>query len=254
MDKNSLRALYERIYSEGKENFFTFSTADVTKEVLSELNWRGLDVLEVGCGTGETAFLLANSGVKHVLAMDYSENAIKEAKNRYNHNKLEFRVGSFENIEGHYDCIVMQEVIEHTEDPFNTLSLLKEYMNSEGHMIVTCPSFINVRGIVWMTLQILLNVPMSLTDKHFISPREMEKWAKDLSLSLKWRTFRHSLAHSEKMIIDMKKRLTNALGDARLDNSKVDELLDWLKEIIRYEKDEFYNGAKGLYHFAEIKE
>lgn len=254
MKKDDLKDLYERIYAKGKENFFTFSTADVTEEVHSELDWRGLNVLEVGCGTGKTAFLLANSGANHVLALDYSVNAIKKAKKRYNHNKLEFGVGSFEKIEGFYDCIVMQEIIEHIENPFYILSITKDHLNREGHIIITCPSFLNVRGIVWMTLQILLNVPMSLTDKHFILPQDMEKWGKELGLSLKWKTFRHSQAHSKEMFVDMKKRLAIALREAHLDNSKVDDLLEWLNKVCRYEKDEFYNGAKALYHFTKSQD
>ena len=158
----------------------------------------------------------------------------------------ESAVGQFKRL---FDCIVMQEVIEHTEDPIKTISILRNHIKSGGHIIITCPSFINIRGIVWMTLQILFNVPMSLTDKHFISPFDMEQWAKKLGLQLTWRTFRHSQAHGDKMIVDMKKRLTNALRDANLDNSKVDNLLSWLKEISKYERNDYFNGAKGLYHF-----
>ncbi len=51
MKNRELQALYEQIYAEGKEKFFSFPTADVSQEVLSELDWSGLEVLELGCGT-----------------------------------------------------------------------------------------------------------------------------------------------------------------------------------------------------------
>ncbi len=249
---DSLKNLYEKVYEGDKNKFFTFSTEDATQEVLNVLDWTGLRVLEIGCGTGRTANVLANAGVVHVLAMDYSENAIKTAKIENSHDKIDFRVGSFVDLKGTYDCIVMQEVIEHVDDLFSVLSLLKEHIHQAGHLIITCPSFLNLRGFVWMTLQILFDVPMSLSDKHFISPFDMEKWSDELNLSVKWKTFRHGQGHGEKMIVDMKKRLTNALRDAGLKNSKVDELLAWYKSASRYETNQIHNGAKALYHFRRL--
>ena len=85
MNNTQLRELYERVYAEGKEKFFTSSTSDASREVLSELDWRGLQVLEVGCGTGETAYLVASAGAT-VIAVDFAEAAIDEAKR--NHDSL----------------------------------------------------------------------------------------------------------------------------------------------------------------------
>ena len=45
-------------------------------------------------------------------------------------------------------------------------------LKKEGMIISASPSFMNPRGYVWMTLQLLLNVPMSLSDVHFFSPTD----------------------------------------------------------------------------------
>jgi 2-polyprenyl-3-methyl-5-hydroxy-6-metoxy-1,4-benzoquinol methylase len=247
MDSRRLQELYEQVYAEGKEQFFSFSTADVSQEVISEIDWLDCDALEIGCGTGETAYLIASAGAQ-VLAMDYAESAIAEARRRHSHPNLIFKVGGLEDIEGTYDVVVMQEVIEHLDDPESSLANLKGHLRTNGHLIVTCPSFINLRGYVWMTLQLLFNVPMSLTDKHFICPFDMERWAKKLGFSCHWRTFRHGQAHGEQMLVDMRRRLTNALQDAGLTNSRVDLLLQWLDQARRFELDSEHNGAKALYH------
>jgi len=102
-----------------------------------------------------------------------------------------------------------------------------------------------------MTLQTLFDVPMSLTDKHFISPVDMQEWAEKLNLGLTWHTFRQEQAVGEGMVFDMKKRLTNALRDANLDNSKVDLLLEWLLKASVHEVDSKSNGAKALYNFTK---
>ena len=49
----------------------------------------------------------------------------------------------------------------------------------------------------------------------------------------------------------MEKRLTNALKDAQLDNSRVKDLLSWLELASDYENNTISNGAKGIYHFKK---
>ena len=245
----SLKKLYENAYRKGKDSFFTFSTEDVTKEVLREISYEGLSVLELGCGTGDTAYSIVKQGAKLVEAYDYSATAIKVAKEKYSDRNLVFKKKSIGDIRGKYDCIIMQEVIEHTDDPFDTIRQVTSHLEEKGHLILTCPSFANLRGTVWMTLQILLEVPMSLTDKHWFIPDDMIEYADKLNLGLEWRTFRHSQSHGEMMLYDMNKRLTKALRDAQLENSQVPLLLNWLEKVGKYMGDEEYNGSKALYHF-----
>lgn len=251
MKNEDLQNVYEGVYAKGKENFFTFETLDITEQVVSVMDWSDLDVLEIGCGIGDTAVAIAKAGAKSVEACDYSDSAIQTANANHDIENVKFYVSSIDDTKKSYDCIVMQEVIEHTDDPFETIKQLSGHLNSGGHLILTCPSFLNIRGYAWMTLQLLFDVPMSLTDKHFISPFDMQKWADDLDLGLTWKTFRYEQAVGEKMVFDMKKRLTNALSDAKMDNENVDKLLEWLLAASPYEEPSKSNGAKGIYHFTK---
>ncbi len=251
MKNKDLQEIYEGVYAKGKEKFFTFDTLDITKKVVDELDWSGKTVLEIGCGIGDTAAAIANGGAASVEACDYSDSAIKTANENHQIEGLSFSVASIEDTKGVYDCIVMQEVIEHTDDPFATIDRLSQHLKPGGHLILTCPSFLNIRGYVWMTLQTLFDVPMSLTDKHFISPFDMQEWANKLNLGLTWHTFRQEQAVGEGMVFDMKKRLTNALRDAEMDNSKVDLLLEWLLKASDHEANSKSNGAKALYNFTK---
>ena len=246
----ALQKTYEAIHAGGRDRFFTFPTDDVTREVVAALaSWRGLRVFEAGCGTGETAAALAAMGAD-VFAVDYAKSAIAEARRRHGDGGARFEVGDWKQADGAFDVVVLQEVIEHLDDPREALRLLSARLAPGGRLIVTCPSFVNVRGIVWMTLHTLFGVPMSLTDRHFIGPWQMEAWARELGLSCRWRTFRHGQAHGDAMRVDLDKRLRNALRDAKMDGSRVDPLLDWLEAVGRYQPATEHNGAKALYVFS----
>ena len=76
------------------------------------------------------------------------------------------------------DVVVSCGTLEHMSDPRQELCRMIELVDGKGTIILTCPYFLNIRGFVWMTLALLLDVPMSLTDKHFISPFDIEGWLK----------------------------------------------------------------------------
>jgi hypothetical protein len=140
----------------------------------------------------------------------------------------------------------MQDVIEHMAMPFNVLKKIKTKLKPKGKIVITCPSFLNVRGYVWMTLLKLFYVPMSLTDINFLCPFDFIKWAERLDTKLTWHTFNFDLGNNQKMIIDMKNRLTNALRDVEM-KADVPSLIKWLKQVSRFDHEKYFSGAKGLY-------
>lgn len=245
-----LKKLYDEVYKTGKSKFFTFDTFNITEEILIEADWKNKKILEIGCGTGETAFEIAKKG-GDVLAVDYSEEAITIAKEKHKHKNLKFETKSLHDVKGSFDIVIFQEVLEHTDDPLDALSRLSKLIKEDGLLLVTCPSFMNIRGYIWMTLVKLFDVPMSLTDLHFICPFDMEEWAKSLNLKLKWRTIDYSRGNGPKMIIDMDKRLKNALRDAKMNNSKVDDLMKWFEKVIKYDHRLPHAGAIGIYHLTK---
>ena len=205
--------------------------------------FQGKKVAEVGCGTGYTAFKVLETGrASFVKAFDFSDEAICRAKDMFISPKLEYLVVSFDDLDEKFDCIIMQEVIEHVDSPFDILLKMKSKLNSNGFIVITCPNFLNIRGIIWMTLQILFNVPMSLSDKNFLNPSDFISFAEKLDMELEWKTFKYEQAHKEEMFIDMKKRLTNALKDAGLKNNNVDKLLSWIRNVTDNESDTRTNG------------
>ena len=255
MTNKDLQDKYEDIYKNGPEAYHSMTTEDVTEQVVAEFDWNGKRVLEVGCGLGRTANAIAEAGGV-VLATDYSKEAIKSARAEYGGNpKVNFVTSLAGPDRIHpFDVVVAQELLEHLDNPQIALMDWQEYLPPGGYMIVTCPSFLNVRGYVWMTLSLLMDVPMSLTDLHYVTPWDMERWARASGMVLEeWRTFRFDMAGGQMFMDDMKKRLTNALNDAaiRVPEHKINSLLRWMNNAAGYQAVSDKQGAGALYRLRK---
>lgn len=248
MKNKNLINVYEKVYKGDRAEFFTFNSAQTTEEILKLDLCVNKKVLEIGCGYGETAWGISEYGnAKEILAIDFSQEAIRKAKEKFSNVNLTYECKSYEEIKDKFDVIITEGTIEHMDDPFETIGYLKTLLNNGGKMIHTCPSFLNIRGYVWMSLSILFEVPMSLTDLHFICPFDMEDWAKKLDMKIEWHTIDEDVGNGKRLIIDMEKRLTNALRDAGLDNSRVPKLIEWLNKAIQYDNKGMHSGAMGVY-------
>jgi len=246
-----LKERYEQIFSGQPQSFFTFSTFDESVTIYQMYPWDGKRVLEIGCGEGHLANLLALAGAT-VTAIDYAAAAINACNERY-HNipNLKFVNCSFEEVNEHYDVVVMQGVLEHMDDPLSVLRFIKSNLLVEGGEIITSsPSFLNTRGYIWMALQYLFDIPMSLTDVHFLCPFDFEDFAKELGMKVRFITIEQDWACGQKLIQDFKKRLPNACRDKGIE-ANVDRFIDWLEKAIRYPLISDWSGAVAIYHFFQ---
>lgn len=252
ISNKALNKTYDNIYKGQSSSFFTFDSFNESRLILDMIPaWQGLDVLEIGCGEGHLAAMISFAGAKKVDAVDYSSEAIKIAKSRIQLENLSFHCKDLKEIKGKYDVIVMQGVLEHLDKPFKTLnSIISTNLKKGGEFITSSPSFLNPRGYVWMTLQLLFDVPMSLTDAHFLCPFDFEEFCRKHSYKLKVRSADQDWGSGERTIIDFNKRLRNALRDAKMDNTKVDRLLEWLKKAVIYHQTDEYSGANVAYRIS----
>ncbi len=252
MKNIDLESKYNSVYKNDSSLFYSFNTFPESKLILEMLpNQNGLRVLEIGCGEGRLAAMMSFAGAEKVDAIDYSEEAIKIARHRINLEKVEYHCGDYRQFTGQYDVVVLQGVLEHLDDPFTELrNILESRVREGGCVITSSPSFLNPRGYVWMTLQLLFDVPMSLTDLHFLCPFDFEQFAEESDYALEYRSTDFAWGSGERTIIDFDKRLRNALRDAKMDNSKVDRLLEWLKKAVPYHLHDERSGATVAYKLS----
>jgi len=211
-------------------------------------DWRGKRVLELGCGEGRLAALIAMSGACQVNAIDYSPAAISAAEYRHCLSNLSYRVGTWaDGPDDNVDVIVMQGVLEHSDTPWLDLGSMLKWLAPGGTIITSSPSFINPRGYVWQTLRLLLGVPMSLSDLHAINPWDMQEWCAAHGCNLTYESCHHDWAAGQTLQADYAKRLPNALRDAGLDASRVPKLLAWLEQAGQYHQATDWSGATVVY-------
>ena len=244
---HDLKSQYDNIYRTGAyDNFFSlFNPYWVHRAILDSIqDWRGKKVLEIGCGQGELSAQISFAGAHSINAIDYSKAAIEIATTNINLPNVKFDCVDGNIVQGSYDVVVMAGVLEHTDHPYAFLDkIFDKNLNGGGQLITVMPSFLNPRGYVWMTLQILLGVPMSLTDIHFFLPDDIKNYAEEKGLKISISTIDQDWGCGERLINDFNKRLRNALRDAKLDASKVDLFIEWLDTARKHFVQNEMSGA-----------
>jgi 2-polyprenyl-3-methyl-5-hydroxy-6-metoxy-1,4-benzoquinol methylase len=235
-----LRDYYNKLYSKGEKHTFTSLVLGEADEeslaVIETREWKGVRVLEVGCGTGDLCRALAELGAE-VTGIDFSQEAIRLAIEK---GRGDFRCQPLDQHEGRYDVVISFGVLEHLDDPFKAL---RKMSTLADELILACPSWLNTRGYVLHALLRLYGARITLADLHYLTPVDFEEFAKELGMDLEWKTVDQSWGHGEKMLKDFARRLPKLVDDP----TRVNDLIGWLRRNL-IEEDTKLGGAVGVYH------
>jgi 2-polyprenyl-3-methyl-5-hydroxy-6-metoxy-1,4-benzoquinol methylase len=112
---------------------------------------QNLKVLEIGAGYGETLFYLKKNKIAaEVVGVDLFE----DKNNKQNYKPLDnFIFGNIEEIdlpqyENYFDLILLPDVLEHLFEPKMVLNKIKEYLNTNGKIIVSMPNFRHYSALI----------------------------------------------------------------------------------------------------------
>jgi 2-polyprenyl-3-methyl-5-hydroxy-6-metoxy-1,4-benzoquinol methylase len=260
MNNGQLRKFYDAVYRKGETKHYTkllLSKGKVTGEklaVLNEMSWKGKDVLDFGCGTGEVSSLIAKRGAKSVLGIDYAPKAIEVANRLHQNQNLSFTCANVKNIHGRFDVVIALGTLEHMDNPLAALKKLKSLLKPKGSIIITVPNWVNARGYMLMTLQGLFGARITLADIHYLTPINFMEWAKALRMKLTWKTVDHDWSEGKRLVQDFAKRLPNVLKDSGLPNNakKIESFVKWVeKHIVPFKSTAKHSGAIGMYHLKK---
>jgi SAM-dependent methyltransferase len=103
---------------------------------------RGERVLDVGCGVGAVAYDVAEKAGAHVVAIDLNPKAVAEARDRYSHPRVEYRVGNVldDALDGNFDVVILSNILEHLQERRGFLRRLKE-VAKPSRVLIRVPLF-----------------------------------------------------------------------------------------------------------------
>jgi ubiquinone/menaquinone biosynthesis C-methylase UbiE len=127
------------------------------------------DVLDVACGTGYGARLMARAGAKRVLGMDIDRNAVAMAASNAHDARCEFQVGDATSLplgNAIFDAVVSFETIEHVQDDEAYLREMRRVLRDDGMFVCSTPN------------RAVMNPGRSLTEGSF-NPHHVREYAED---------------------------------------------------------------------------
>jgi ubiquinone/menaquinone biosynthesis C-methylase UbiE len=116
------------------------SFLDVHGDILDKLPKEGR-VLDIGCGSGRDSYYMAKELGLKVVAIDPSEEMLKKAKENFNHENLEFRIGKIPDLNlgnNKFDFILMSAVWMHIEPKERKQALLevKDHLKRNANAVI----------------------------------------------------------------------------------------------------------------------
>jgi 2-polyprenyl-3-methyl-5-hydroxy-6-metoxy-1,4-benzoquinol methylase len=142
-DEASLSTAYQMSagYYRTAANDLLGTSPDAAMELyglLQEVGVSGGRLLDLGCSTGKLIFHLQKFGY-NVAGCDINADAINVARS----NGLDAYLGTIEEInleEGHFDVIIMSDVLEHLISPGRALLRAHFLLNKRGVLIIRIPN------------------------------------------------------------------------------------------------------------------
>ncbi len=94
-------------------------------------------VLDFGCGDLK---LLSYLRERNINCHGYDNNESIYDLNYFNFFKDYVHIGDIEKLENKFDVIILNQVIEHIQDPLRLFKILSELLNNEGIVIIETPN------------------------------------------------------------------------------------------------------------------
>lgn len=110
---------------------------------LAEKFVQGKIVLDIACGSGFGAEILAQGKAERIIAIDIDEEVIKQAEKDNDYQNIIYRAGNAEKLEekdNSFDVIVSFETIEHLKNSDKYLGGLKRVAKDEGLVLISTPN------------------------------------------------------------------------------------------------------------------
>lgn len=132
----------------------------------------GGKILDIGCGVGDTLFLLKNLGW-NTYGIDMDKRAIETAKKR---GLTNIRLGTYTYLskypDNYFDAIRLYHVIEHLDNPSLCLQFIYKKLKKNGELVMGTPNSKSIVSSIFKTYWYNLDSPRHL---FIFSPKTLGK-------------------------------------------------------------------------------
>lgn len=139
-------------------------------------------LFDIGCGAGDTILLLKEVGWD-VFGVDMDSHAIDVAKKRGLKN---VELGTFKMLEKYpdkfFDVIRLYHVIEHVDDPYSCLDLIRKKLKKEGELVMGTPNAESIVSSLFRKYWYNLDAPRHL---FLFSPSTLSSLVQKTGFSLR---------------------------------------------------------------------
>src|SRR5687767_13347057 len=104
----------------------------------------GRDVVDMACGEGYGADVLARAGARSVVGVDANPEAHEHARLRYGREGLRFDRDLVDSWQGEVDAVSFLQTIEHVEEPGPVLDHFKGLLRPGGVAYVSTPNVLTL--------------------------------------------------------------------------------------------------------------
>ena len=152
----------ERLYELARRFTLTWK-----KRIVRQLVPYGVDILDVGCGTGE--FLAVLQPDFNVEGIEPEPRAAQWARERFG---FKVHTGNPESADlpaGKFRLISLWHVLEHVPEPVSTLRLLTNALAEKGRILIAAPNIRSVDAKIYGSSWVAIDAPRHLW--HFSKPQ-----------------------------------------------------------------------------------
>lgn len=119
------------------------------RKILTQLNAKEINVLDVGGGTGWIVDILkkADSRIKFTQIVDFDKNAKAIAENK-GHNYFEGTIEEFE-TDIKFDLILLLNLIEHVKNPLEVIKKVQALLSQNGIIVIKTPNTASIDASIF---------------------------------------------------------------------------------------------------------
>lgn len=138
-----------------------------------------IKVLDIGCACGGTLLQIKNLYQQaELVGVEFNEQAATSAKSFANVIAADIEKTALPYPQGYFDYIILADVLEHLQDPWQAVTNLKAYLKSDGKVLASIPNVIHFTVVRSLLLGSWRYEDAGILDKthlRFFTLHEIEK-------------------------------------------------------------------------------